>query len=84
MSITRPLHDIVKKDRKWEWTEKQEEAFEELKKRFTQEPVLAALDLNKKMKMEVDASSQIMQLGEYYQWREKMESGDQSHFFPSH
>jgi len=34
-SIARPLHDMVKKDRKWEWTEKQEEAFEELKKRFT-------------------------------------------------
>ena len=55
MSIARPLHDMVKKDRKWEWTEKQEKAFEELKKRFTQGPVLAALDLDKKMKMEVDA-----------------------------
>jgi len=46
---------MVKKDRKWEWTEKQKRTFEELKKRFTQEPVLAAPDLDKKMKMEVDA-----------------------------
>ena len=46
---------MVKKDRKWEWTEKQEETFEELKKRFMQKLVLAALDLDKKMRMEVDA-----------------------------
>jgi len=26
---------MVKKDRKWEWMEKQEKAFEELKKIFT-------------------------------------------------
>ena len=51
----RPLHDIVKKDRKWEWTERQKRVFEELKKKFMQEPVLAALDLDKKMRMEVDA-----------------------------
>ena len=44
--IARPLHDTVKKDRKWEWTEKQEKTFEELKKKFTQEPVLAAPDLD--------------------------------------
>ena len=48
MSIARLLHDMVKKDRKWEWTEKQERVFEELKKRFTQRPVLAAPDLVKK------------------------------------
>jgi len=36
--------------------DKQERAFEELKKRFMEKPVLAAPDLDKKMRMEVDAS----------------------------
>jgi len=55
-SIARPLHDMVKKDKKWECKEKQEKAFRELKERFTKELVLAAPDLDKKMRMEVDAS----------------------------
>ena len=54
-TVARPLHDMIKKDKKWEWTKKQEEAFEELKRRFTEEPVLAAPDIDKKMRMEVDA-----------------------------
>jgi len=52
----RPLYNIVKKDQKWDWTEKQEKAFRELKKQFTKEQVLVALDLDKKMRMEVDTS----------------------------
>jgi len=56
VSIARPLHDMVKKDQKWDWTERQEKAFRELKEQFTKEPVLAALDLDKKSRMEVDAS----------------------------
>ena len=55
-SIARPLHDMVKKNKKWEWTEKQDKAFEELKKRFAEELVLAIPDLDKKIRMEVDAS----------------------------
>jgi len=47
---------MVKKDQKWNWTEKQKEAFRELKKRFTKELVLAASDLDKKMRMEVNVS----------------------------
>jgi len=47
---------MVKKDKKWNWTEKQEEAFKRLKECFTREPVLVALDLDKKMRIEVDAS----------------------------
>jgi len=45
---------MVKKDKKWDWTERQKKAFKELKKQFTKEPVLAAPDLEKKMRMEVD------------------------------
>ena len=50
------MYNTVKKDRKWEWMNKQERAFEELKKRFTEEPVLAVSDIDKKMRMKVDAS----------------------------
>jgi len=46
----------VKKDKKWDWTEREEKAFRKLKERFIKEPVLAALDIDKKMRIEVDAS----------------------------
>ena len=52
--IARPLHDMVRKDQKWEWMERQKGVFKELKERFTKEPVLVAPDLNKKMRIEVD------------------------------
>jgi len=55
-TVTRPLHDLVKKNKKWEWTEREENAFKELKERFTKELVLAAPDIDKKMRMEVNAS----------------------------
>ena len=29
--VARPLHNLVKKNKKWEWTEKEEKAFQELK-----------------------------------------------------
>jgi len=45
-SIARPLHNMVKKDQKWDWTKKQEKTFRESKERFTKEPVLAAPDLD--------------------------------------
>ena len=45
---------MVKKDQKWNWTEKQEEACRELKERFTKELVLIAPNLDKKMRVEID------------------------------
>jgi len=55
-TVARPLHDLVKKDKKWEWTEREQKAFIELKERFTKKLVLAAPDIDKRMRMEVDAS----------------------------
>ena len=39
--------------------EKQERAFRELKEKFTKDPVLAAPDLDKKIRMEVDVSDYV-------------------------
>ena len=40
--------------------ERQKEVFRKLKEKFTKEPVLVVLDLDKKMRMEVDASDYAM------------------------
>ena len=49
-AIARLIHNMVKKNQKWEQIERQEKAFQELKKRLTKESVLVALNLNKKNK----------------------------------
>jgi len=54
--IAKPLHETTRKDRKWNWGEKQQKAFEELKKRFTTELVLVTPDLDKEIRVEADAS----------------------------
>jgi len=51
---------MVKKDKKWDWTEKQKKAFRGLKEWFTKELVLAAPDLDKKLRVEVDTSDYAM------------------------
>jgi len=52
---------LVKKYQQWNWIEKQKRVFRELKERFTKESVLAVLDLDKKMRIEVDASEYVAQ-----------------------
>jgi len=54
--IAKPLHEMTRKETKWSWREKQQKAFEKLKKRFTMEPVLVIPDLDKEMRVEVDVS----------------------------
>jgi len=50
------MHRLVRKQEKWNWGSEQEEAFRKLKEIFTSEPVLAAPDLDKEMRVEADAS----------------------------
>ena len=53
--IAKLLHEMTRKENKWSWGERQQKAFEELKERFTTEPVLVTPDLDKEMRVEVDA-----------------------------
>ena len=46
----------MKKEQKQKWTKRQEKAFGELKKRFTKELVLVVLNLDKKIRIEVNVS----------------------------
>ena len=54
--IAKPLHETTKKDKKWNWEERQQKAFEELKRRFMTEPVLVTPDLDREMRVKTDAS----------------------------
>jgi len=55
-TIAKLLHWLFRKDEKPNWGEKQEEAFQGLKKIFTTKPVLVAPDLDKEMRVKADAS----------------------------
>ena len=54
--IAKPLNKLTKKDIEWNWTARQEEAFNKLKECVTSEPVLAHPELDKQFEVEVDAS----------------------------
>ena len=57
--IVRLLHNMVKKNQKWDWTKKQEEALKKLKEKFTKKPVLTVLNIDRKMRMEVDTTDYV-------------------------
>ncbi|QRW10167.1 Transposon Tf2-7 polyprotein [Ceratobasidium sp. AG-Ba] len=54
--IARPLHDLTKRDTKFEWNQGCQQAFEEIKKRVSQNPVLIHPDPDKPFILETDAS----------------------------
>jgi hypothetical protein len=45
--LAHPLHDLLKKDKKFVWSEECQESFDQLKRRFTEELVLIMLDHSK-------------------------------------
>ncbi|KAH8244767.1 hypothetical protein KR026_005718, partial [Drosophila bipectinata] len=54
--IAKPLNDLLRKGTKWEWTTKHQEAFETLKSRLAEDPVLACPDFERKFVLQTDAS----------------------------
>ena len=54
--IAKLLHEMTRKETKGNWGEKQQKAFEKLKERFTTELVLVTPDLDREMRVKVDAS----------------------------
>ena len=54
--LAKPLNNLTKKDVPWTWGEEQQTAFDTLRKRITEEPVLIQPDLNKPFEIEVDSS----------------------------
>jgi hypothetical protein len=56
--IARPMTELLKKDKKFVWTEACERSFRELKERLTTAPVLVLPDIHKDFVMFCDASRQ--------------------------
>ena len=55
--VARLMNILTRKDVKWQWREEQERAFNKLKRIFMTRPVLVAPDLDKELRVKVDASN---------------------------
>ena len=56
VDIARPLYNLTKNDQEWQWGENEQQAFETLKEKLTEAPVLAHPDFKKPFKLYTDAS----------------------------
>lgn len=54
--IARPLHNLQQKNAKWSWGPREQEAFDELKRKITSSPVLVFPDDHKPYRVEADSS----------------------------
>jgi hypothetical protein len=55
--LAKPLHDLLKKDTKFLWEEKHEEALDALIKQVDQDPILMAPNRDEPFELETDASA---------------------------
>ena len=53
--IASPLHDLTKKNVRYEWTKKENDSFETLKEKLISQPILILLDLSKPFEVQCDA-----------------------------
>ena len=58
VKIAKPLYNLVKKDIRFEWTEKQQIAFEELKMKLMEKPILDHPNFEKEFILITDASGE--------------------------
>ena len=56
-TVLAPLHKLLQKDVKWEWSKVQQEAYETCKRMLTSEAILVHYDSTRELKLACDASS---------------------------
>lgn len=54
--MAKPLNLLLQKEQKWQWADKEKDAFERIKKQFTQAPVLLHPDIDAPFFLETDCS----------------------------
>jgi hypothetical protein len=58
LKISKPMTELVEKDKQFEWTSAYKDSFQELKKRLTTAPVLVVPDMVKPFSIYCDALGQ--------------------------
>jgi hypothetical protein len=57
-TISKPMTELLEKDKKFEWTSACEDSFQELKKRLTTAPILVMPNMEKQFSIYCDVSGQ--------------------------
>ena len=86
--IAKPMTELLKKEKKFQWTEACEASFQELKKRLVTAPVLCLPDIQKDFQVYCDASRQglgsvLMQYGKVVSYASR-QLKNHEHNYPTH